>query len=1654
MKTEETHQDTTSNEDASIAPRHRSSSDAGHAIDDEDAVLRRQGFSATSGEIYGFSQAIVDCLLAVLHNMDIQNVERSVISTLACVLEMAPSQLIHSLKETDVVLILDTVHFLLQGDKHFQANVDAIGQQRNASAPLSGDSTASHSGETTTAAQKSNLSSFILALRILQALIRKSAADSSIFYQIERRGISEQIEQLNDSSACWVSSSQDGNSPSRGARDSTIFGRGLTLLETLRADMLESGMLHLHKLKNLARRLREFSEETSAACEKDLVLVDLVELFDQPNSITAYEFKQSELLPAVLQFLSPQGELDETRVKALMRAFERYPSALKHLIFRLQSIITQEEKFPLVSFNSGKGRELYPLTRQLKISFVRPGDRQVGGNSGRPKSKTIHSSPLTHFQSFERTISRSLPVEDADLSLLYVNLVGHSIQKVIEGKWRKFVVTGYDDTRSHHLVKPLGATDEELMEIVLHDSQCKLLGRVDVYENVTLDLELFGAPVTSSSSSGGNSDGKKKRKSNKRKRKLSAQKQQQQDSESACQVEVKNEDLLGVPKLKGAWHAAELVRDGADETSRPDEDERQTFEGLIEAQQLHSVKLLNGNRVVHKVPSECLRARPSRPQVGSVVEVDGTLGEVTRVYIGDRSLGAATDGADRLLDVRIDDDVEKVRVKKERVRFPPQQAATPKYDDASDQIEAMSIRRLFPARESSLLAGSVGDRVQQAASARDKRSSSSHQQGNAALQAYLKTDDAKPKWICSQLPKVSLVVGFRKCDVGAISPDRIIVSSAYGISERGDKVKSNKDTMAASLLVQLNPATQRYEAKPGARQILLDVFSSFNGSTQPQASPKKKKRKIQPVLRKTAADAAPWDIEKFIAFMSAILGPAKRGASTSQSQSSANAKQCILFSKFATPASNRTLLPVDAFVSLMVHECRESAKAKLLLKYLRSRGYSDKSLSAKATRGDGDDEDEEKETPLPTDATEKSGSKILRQPVVLRGFPADQNVLKCVEDLHQEHRSLSGNAVSGSGNSSALGETALPPWKLTYKLYCDFQVEWPTQSSSIVSATESVQASTQSIETLAVLEARRPMRLLKHGIITLDGMDADGAAGTEAARWLSRTTAGGGGSRSAVVPESVASAVGLLRYLFQFRSDTGAVDEALWTSPRLYNKLETQLQDVLSMCSGIYPSWCDALVTHCKFFFPRELREKLFRATSFGCTRSLHWFRNQLNIEENGPGSNGSGSDSLSSGITGAGGIHNQEISISPIPKERVKVHRANILQSAEAVMKMHAKRKAILDLVFVGEKGYGSGVTAAFYSTTAHAIQSLKENRKSRCWIPGEDDESEAVKAEARHAEGADVADGLADDDAVIRHANGLFPYPHRSPNAKIVERFRMMGRLAGKALMDERLLPLPLSPQFMKLVVGESFVLEELGDIFLSHGRILYSMYRASKKLAAGEQEVQIDQMDVEDWLEAVGFTFIDPFSQEPVVTEGEGIAVTVANLPRYVEAVLELWLHSGIHAQVLAFREGIGEVLPLAKLRLLFVPELLALLCGEDDIKWDVASLLKDTKLAHGYTKESSPVQYFMEVLEEMSGTQRRAFLLYATGCPNLPPGGFRALKPPFEVVRRVVDNLDVDRALPFARTCTNTLHLPAYSSKVVLAKQMTFAIANSRGVIDRD
>jgi E3 ubiquitin-protein ligase TRIP12 len=68
------------------------------------------------------------------------------------------------------------------------------------------------------------------------------------------------------------------------------------------------------------------------------------------------------------------------------------------------------------------------------------------------------------------------------------------------------------------------------------------------------------------------------------------------------------------------------------------------------------------------------------------------------------------------------------------------------------------------------------------------------------------------------------------------------------------------------------------------------------------------------------------------------------------------------------------------------------------------------------------------------------------------------------------------------------------------------------------------------------------------------------------------------------------------------------------------------------------------------------------------------------------------------------------------------------------------------------------------------------------------------------------------------------------------------------------------------------------------------------------------------------------------------------------------------------------------------------------------WSAEYLAETIKFDHGYTSQSAPIHFLLEVLCEMDGVEQRRFLRFVTGSPRLPPGGLAALQPSLTVVRK--------------------------------------------------
>ncbi|KRT81883.1 hypothetical protein AMK59_5650 [Oryctes borbonicus] len=239
-----------------------------------------------------------------------------------------------------------------------------------------------------------------------------------------------------------------------------------------------------------------------------------------------------------------------------------------------------------------------------------------------------------------------------------------------------------------------------------------------------------------------------------------------------------------------------------------------------------------------------------------------------------------------------------------------------------------------------------------------------------------------------------------------------------------------------------------------------------------------------------------------------------------------------------------------------------------------------------------------------------------------------------------------------------------------------------------------------------------------------------------------------------------------------------------FTSKKITNKLLQQIQDPLVLSSSSLPAWCEELNHSCPFLFPFETRQLYFNCTAFGASRSIVWLQTQRDVtieRQRTPGLSPRRDDP-------------HEFRVGRLKHERVKVPRGeSLLDWALQVMKIHCDRKSILEVEFQGEEGTGLGPTLEFYALVAAELQ-----RRDLCmWIC--DDDSVSLQGTI------DLGEGVKPPGYYVRRPTGLFPAP-LPQNSEVcdlaVKYFWFLGVFHAKVLQDNRLVDLPLSKSFLKLM------------------------------------------------------------------------------------------------------------------------------------------------------------------------------------------------------------------------------------------------------------
>lgn len=511
--------------------------------------------------------------------------------------------------------------------------------------------------------------------------------------------------------------------------------------------------------------------------------------------------------------------------------------------------------------------------------------------------------------------------------------------------------------------------------------------------------------------------------------------------------------------------------------------------------------------------------------------------------------------------------------------------------------------------------------------------------------------------------------------------------------------------------------------------------------------------------------------------------------------------------------------------------------------------------------------------------------------------------------------------------------------------------------------------------------------------------------------------------------KTTAEVIRLFSVLFTLNSDVDdflgpsvhqkSLSNSKFLSSKLTAKLNRQLEEPLVVASGTLPSWIVDATRLYPFLFPFETRYMFLQSTSFGYSRSMaRW-------------------QTGNRGINNSDGTEVREdhrLPMGRLVRQKVRISRKHLLHSAIKVMDLCGASPNVLEVEYFDEVGTGLGPTLEFYSSVSREF-CLK---KLKLW--------------------RDDGHQQPSDSNYVFNSQGLFPSPMNEGKAqtthgqKMIQLFKTLGIFVARAMLDSRIIDLNLNPVFFRIAGSKVTVAPSIGTVAAVDKQLANSLLslqqfvHKKQELGSTLAPITVDGVNIED----LSLDFTCPgYPDIELVPGGSKMHVTIENVEEYLRLVVDMTLGSGVKRQIEAFREGFSQVFPYSALHA-FTPEELSSLCGQGEEDWSYETLYDIVKADHGYNKDSRPVQDLLHTMNEFDGQQRRAFLQFMTGSPNLPIGGFQALHPVFTVVcKHNDDGASPDSYLPSVMTCANYLKLPNYSSKEILADKLKTAMYEGRG-----
>ncbi len=457
---------------------------------------------------------------------------------------------------------------------------------------------------------------------------------------------------------------------------------------------------------------------------------------------------------------------------------------------------------------------------------------------------------------------------------------------------------------------------------------------------------------------------------------------------------------------------------------------------------------------------------------------------------------------------------------------------------------------------------------------------------------------------------------------------------------------------------------------------------------------------------------------------------------------------------------------------------------------------------------------------------------------------------------------------------------------------------------------------------------------------------------------------------------------------------------------KMTSLLSKQIKDPYAVCTKSIPSWCTEVNRNFPFFTSFSSRYLLFKVTAFDNKRSM---TNLYIFLRNFLGENIFEDKSMNNLITN-------------LKRIKVKIHRDNLLEDSFKLMNEVNNYNGYVEFEYFNETGTGMGPTLEYYSLFTKEII---ENHKN-LWYKTED--------------------------------YSLFPLPlikGNPNNEKTIKLFNVIGYVIARALYDDRLIDFPLNSLFWDLVLERPINFNSIMKIDKNISAFLEKIYKI-KRNGKDNEKILIDGKD----LETLDIYFTCPWNELITLKEnGENIILKDNNIDEYIYLVFKYLLIDGVKDLINAFIEGFNKVFNIKLLKSFSSNEIEDFICGSENTDknsndneiWSYENLTSNIIPMHGLNKNSLVYKGLIEILLNMSKKERKMFLLFVTGSPRLPIGGFKNLYPKLTVVQSQTEFNGInnpDLHLPSVMTCQNYLKIPNYSSFEILKKKLYIAIEEGR------